>query len=204
MKRKFLAITMLLTICLSYFNCAEAKTVKINVGELKQLKSTYRGEKITWKVKEGEQYVSISKRGNLKGTKKGIAKIVALDGKKVKKTMKIKVNNDYFKADFSEAVSMRVTNLTFGTETYFDAAKITELERELSKYKLYRVNEKVVKGKNGLKLGDSRYRVCLIDKNGAEYMNIVFRTDEISVQANSDSEFVDYKSDADIQLPFAQ
>lgn len=204
MKRKFLAITLMLTISLTYFNCAEAKTVKIKVGELKQLNSTYKGKKISWKVKEGKQYVSISKRGNLKGIKKGIAKIAAWDGKKVKKTMKIKVNNDYFKADFSEAVSMKVTNLTFGTETYFDAVKITELERELSKHKLYRVNEKVVKGKNGLKLGDSRYRVCLIDKNGAEYMNIVFRTDEISVQANSDSEFVDYKSDADIQLPFAQ
>ena len=61
-----------------------------------------------------------------------------------------------------------------------------------------------MKGKNGLKLGDSRFRVCLIDKNGVEYMNIVFRTDEISVQSNSDSEIVDYKSDADIQLPFAQ
>lgn len=45
MKRNFLAITLMLTISLTYFNCAEAKTVKINVGELKQLNLRIEGKK---------------------------------------------------------------------------------------------------------------------------------------------------------------
>ncbi|GEM_PF-3437320 len=162
MKKRIVA---LVAICMLLMQCFivrtdvnAAKTIRINVGQTKQLRA-FGNKSVKWRVKSGKS-ISVNKKGVIKGLKKGKSRVIAYKNGK-SKAISVKVSNVYYKCDFSWVDSIKIRNLDNGNEKTAAKDEVSKIEQSLSEQSLCRITknpyEKAVGG---------GYMLYLYDING--------------------------------------
>ena len=166
---------LLICICTVLINAqmSSAKTIKINVGQTKQLKA-FGNKSVKWKVKSGKS-VSVNKKGVIKGLKKGKSKIIAYKNGK-SKAISVKVSNVYYKCDFSWVDSIKIRNLDNGNEKIVAQDEVSKIEQSLSEQSLYRITKDPYK-----KVVGGGYMLYLYDINGIKKGVMCISSDIIKV-----------------------